>query len=59
MVNTAADENGGGMRDNMDGYGGGGDAGWQQKRCGMKEMANGVRRKATDWENFDRERLPT
>ena len=41
--------------DNRDCYGGGGDAGWQQKRCGMTEMAKWARRTAVDWENTDRE----
>ena len=47
------------MQDNRDGYGGGGDAVWQQKRCGTTEMAKWVRRTAMDWANIDRERLPT
>ena len=47
------------MRDNRDEYGGGGDAGWQQKRCGTTEMAKWVGRTATYWENIDREGLPT
>ena len=41
--------------DNRDCYGGGGDAGWQQKRCGMTEMAKWARRTAVDWANTDRE----
>ena len=47
------------MRDNRDGYGGGGDAGQQHKRCGMTEMAKWVGITATDYENIDREQLPT
>ena len=47
------------MQDNMDGYGGRGDVGWQKMRCGMTEMAKWVVRTATEWENIDRERLPT
>ena len=38
--------------DNMNQYGGGGDVGQQQKRCGMTEMAKWVGRMATDWENI-------
>ena len=47
------------MRDNMDGYGGGGYTGQQQKRCGTMKMAEWVGRTATDWESTNRERLPT
>ena len=47
------------MRDNRDGYGGGGYAGRQHKRCGTMEMAKWVGRMATDWENIKREGLPT
>ena len=47
------------IRDNRDGYGGGGDTGRQQKRCGMTEMAKWVGRTVTDWANIDREPLPT
>ena len=46
------------MQDNRDGYGGGGDVGWQQMRCGTTEMAKWVGRKATDWANINREKLP-
>ena len=46
------------MRDNRDGYGGGGDAGQQQKRCGTMDMDKWVGRTTTDWENIDRELLP-
>ena len=38
------------MQDNRDGYGGGGYAGRQQKRCGTTEMEKWVERTATDWE---------
>ena len=38
------------MRDNMDGYGGGGDAGQKQERGGTTEMAKWIGRTATDWE---------
>ena len=34
--------------DNRDGYGGGGDAGQQQKICGAMEMAKWVGRTATE-----------
>ena len=37
------------MWDNRDGYGGGGDAGWQQKICGTTDMVKWVGRTATDW----------
>ena len=47
------------MRDNRYGYGGGGYAGRQQKRCGTMEMAKWVVRTVKEWENIDRERLPT
>ena len=47
------------IRDNRDGYGYGGYAGQQQKRCGTTEMAKWVGRTATDWTNIDRELLPT
>ena len=47
------------MRDNMDLYDGGGDAGRQQERCGKTEMAKWVGRMVTDWANIDREQLPT
>ena len=47
------------MRDNRDEYGGGGGVGRQQVRCGTTEMAKWVGRTATDWENIDREQLPT
>ena len=47
------------MKDNKDGYGVGGDAGRQHKRRGTMEMAKWFERMATDWENIDRERLPT
>ena len=47
------------MQEKRDGYGGGVDAGRQQKRCGTTEMAKLVGRTATDWENIDRERLQT
>ena len=47
------------MRDNRDGYGGGVDAGWQQKRCGTTEMAKWVGRTTTEWANINREQLPT
>ena len=43
------------MRDNRYGYGGGGDVGRQQKRCGMTEMAKWFGGTATDWSNIDRE----
>ena len=43
----------------MDGYGGGGDAGQQQKRCGTTDMAKWVGRTATDQVIIDRERLTT
>ena len=46
------------IRDNRNGYGGGGDVGRQQMRCGTTEMAKWVGSTATDWENIDRERLP-
>ena len=42
------------MRDNRDGYGGGGDEGRQHKRCGTTEMAKWIGRTATDWEKIDR-----
>ena len=38
------------MRDNRDGYGGGGDAGRQHNRCGITEMVKWVGRAATDRE---------
>ena len=44
---------------NRDGYGGVGDAVWQQNRCGTMEMAKWVGRKVVDWENIDREQIPT
>ena len=47
------------MRDNRDGYGGRGDAGRKQKRCGTEEMAKWVSRAVTDWVNINREQLPT
>ena len=47
------------MRDNRDGYGNGVDVVWQHMRCGTKEMEKWVERTATDWENINRERLPT
>ena len=47
------------MRDRRDGYSGDRDAGWQQKRCGTAEMEKWVGITATDWENINRERLPT
>ena len=40
-------------QDSMDEYGGEGDAGRQQNRCGTTEMAKWVGRTATDWENID------
>ena len=46
------------MRDNRDGYGGGGYADQQQKRYGTTDMAELVGRTATYRENIDRERLP-
>ena len=36
------------MQDSRDGYGGGGYAGRQQKRCGMMEMAKWIGRTATN-----------
>ena len=47
------------MRDNRDGYGGGGYAGRQHNICGMTDMAKWVGRTAIDRENIDREQLPT
>ena len=47
------------MWDTRNGYGGGGDVGWQQMRCGMTDMEKWVRRTAIDWAYIDRERLPT
>ena len=47
------------MQDNRDGYGDGEDAEQQHKRCGKTEMEKWVGRMATDWENNDREHLPT
>ena len=47
------------MRDNMYGYGGGGDVGRQQMICGTTEMAKWVGRTALYWTNMDRERLTT
>ena len=47
------------MRDNRDEYRGRGDTGWQQKICGMTDMAKWVGRTVADWENINRERLPT
>ena len=47
------------MRDNQDVYGGGGDVGRQHMICGTLEMTKWVGRTATDWENIDREKLPT
>ena len=38
------------MQDNRYGYGGGGDAGRQQKRYGTTEMAKWDGRAVTDWE---------
>ena len=43
------------MRDNRNLYGGGGDAGLKQKRCGTTEMANWVGRTAMEWVNIYRE----
>ena len=47
------------MRDTRNGYGGGGYAGRQQKICRTTDMAKWVGRTATEWENINRERLPT
>ena len=47
------------MQDNRDGYGGRGDAGQQQKLCGMTEIAKWVGRTETDYVNIDRGQLPT
>ena len=47
------------MRDNRDGYGGVGDAGQKQKRCGMTEMAKWVGITAMNWSNIDRGKLLT
>ena len=47
------------MRDNRELYGGGGDVGRQQKRCGTTDMEKRVGRMATDWVNIDRKKLPT
>ena len=47
------------MRDNSDGYGGEGDVGRQQMRCGMTEMTQWFVRMATEWDNIDRELLLT
>ena len=47
------------MRDNMDGYGGGGDTGRQQKRCGTTEIEKWVVRTVIDWANIEKERLLT
>ena len=43
------------MRDIRDRYGGGGDVGRQQMRCGTTEMAKWVGRTARNWANIDRE----
>ena len=43
------------MQDNRDVYGGGGDVGRQQMRCGMTDMAKWLGRTATEWENISRE----
>ena len=42
------------MRDNRDGYGGGGDERRQQKICETTEMAKWVGRTVTDWANINR-----
>ena len=42
------------MGDKTDGYGGGGDAGRQQKIFGTTEMEKWVVRIATDWTNVNR-----
>ena len=47
------------MQDNRDGYGGRGDVGRQQMRCGTTDMAKWVVRTATEWVNIDREQLST
>ena len=47
------------MKDNRNIYGDGRDVGRKQMRCGMTEMEKWFRRTATDWENIDREQLPT
>ena len=47
------------IRDKRDGYGGGGDAVRQQKRCGTTKMDKWVGRTATDWANIDSEGLST
>ena len=41
------------MQDKRDGYGGGGDVGYQHMICGTTEMAKWVVRTAVDWENID------
>ena len=47
------------IQDNRDGYGDGVDVRRQQIKCGTTEMAKWVVRTAMEWENIDRERLPT
>ena len=47
------------MQEKMNRYGGRGDVGQQQMRCGTTEMEKWVVRTATDWANIDRERLLT
>ena len=47
------------MQENRDGYGGGGYVGRKQMRCGTTEMAKWVGRTVVDWENINREQLPT
>ena len=47
------------MKDNRDGYGGGGDVGRKQMRCGTTDMAKWVVRTETYWANINRELMPT
>ena len=42
------------IQDNRYGYDGGGDVGWQQKRCGTTEMEKWVGRMVTERANIDR-----